>query len=157
MTGRRNEAARAAVDLSLALGRLRGRLRAEGGPGSSVWTRSQLAALHRVAGGPPATTSDLAAAEYMRPQSMAQTLAALEKGGLITRHPDPDDGRRFLVVATDEGREVLRAAMEGREAWLAYAIETTLSPAELAALPGLIEVLDRLAASPPGVPPHRSG
>ena len=42
----------------------------------------------------PASISDLAAAERMRPQSMAQTVRDLEAAGLVSRRPDPDDGRR---------------------------------------------------------------
>ncbi|WP_241562220.1 MarR family winged helix-turn-helix transcriptional regulator [Streptomyces hoynatensis] len=129
--------------LALAVERLRGRLRAEAGTGR--WSRRHLATLHRVVHGPPGTTSDLAAAEYVRPQSMAQVVTALAEGGLVRRVPDPHDGRRLLIRATDLGREVLRAASATREAWLAEAIEHGLDPAEREALPLLIRVLGTLA------------
>jgi hypothetical protein len=57
-----------AVDLDRALQRLRARIRAESGMGTSPWSRSQLLVLDRLVAGPPMTTSDLAAAEYVRPQ-----------------------------------------------------------------------------------------
>ena len=42
------------------------------------------------------SVSDLAAAEHVRPQSMAQTVGDLEDEGLVSRRPDPDDRRRAL-------------------------------------------------------------
>jgi DNA-binding MarR family transcriptional regulator len=134
-----------ATGLVLAMNRLRGRLRTEAGLSPSRWSRSQLAALYRVASGPPSTTSDLAAAEYMKPQSMAQTLATLEADGLVTRRPDPRDGRRILIAATERGHEVAQRLMATREQWLAGAIEHGLNEAERTALPDLIRILNRLA------------
>jgi DNA-binding MarR family transcriptional regulator len=145
MAAKRSGAAEAAVGLALSMDRLRARLRSESGLGASPWSRSQLAALNRVVQGPPSTTSDLAAAEYMRPQSMAQILAALEEGGLVARRPDPGDGRRVLITPTEQGRDVVRSALEAREAWLAGAIERALDDEERAALPVLVGLLDRLA------------
>lgn len=127
--------------------RLRGRIRSETGMGAGPWSRSQLAALHRVVYGPPATTSDLAAAEYMRPQSMAQTLAVLEQNGLVTRSPDPDDGRRILITATPRGREEAERWLEAREAWLTAAIDQTLTGSEREGLTALVGILERLADS----------
>lgn len=134
-----------AMDLVRSMDRLRGRIRSETGMGTGPWSRSQLAALSRVVAGPPATTSDLAAAEYMRPQSMAQTLTALEKDGLVTRSPDPADGRRMLVTATRRGREEAERWLEAREAWLTSAIELALTGEERASLSALTGILERLA------------
>jgi DNA-binding MarR family transcriptional regulator len=83
------------------------------------------------------TTSDLAAAEYVRPQSMAATPAPLLEARLVVRHRDPDDGRRILIVPTDAGRDALRSVQSQRDAWLASAIERVLDEEELEALPGL--------------------
>ena len=141
-----------ATELVFAMTRLRGRLRSETGTEAGHWTRSQLAALHRIASGPPSTTSDLAAAEYIKPQSMAQTLASLQAEGLITRGPDPTDGRRVLISATDRGRDVARWLISTREQWLAGAIEHALDERSRAALPELIQLLNRLAdCDPPRV------
>ncbi|MFI1834313.1 MarR family winged helix-turn-helix transcriptional regulator [Streptomyces olivaceoviridis] len=147
------------ADLALALvrsmDRLRGRIRSETGMGAGPYSRSQLSALHRVVYGPPATTSDLAAAEYMRPQSMAQTLAVLEKHGLVTRSPDPDDGRRILVTATPRGREEAERWLQAREAWLTAAIDGTLTSSEREGLTALVSLLERLADSQPPVVARR--
>ncbi len=71
----------------------------------------------------------LATAERVRPQSMAQTVADLEAAGLISRRPDPADGRRTLVELTPEGRVTLEADRRDREGWLASAIGAELSAA----------------------------
>ncbi|MEA2221123.1 MAG: hypothetical protein QOJ35_3749 [Solirubrobacteraceae bacterium] len=89
--------------------------------------------------------SDLAAAERVRPQSMAQTVADLEAAGMVTRRPDPGDGRRALVELTAHGRATLQADRRDREGWLASAIADDLDPAERAALHRAVELLRRLA------------
>jgi DNA-binding MarR family transcriptional regulator len=74
------------------------------------------------------------------------------------RRPDPDDGRRMLIVATGEGARVLRSALQAREAWLTSAIERELDEREQATLPTLVALLNRLADSDaPPVAGRRSG
>ena len=68
------------------------RLRAD-----DVLPTSHLAVLSRLDRTGAQTTSGLAAAEQMRPQSMAHTVGELEKEDLVARRPDPDDGRQILV------------------------------------------------------------
>lgn len=135
----------AAVDLDLAIQRLRGRIRSESGLDNSPWSRSQLSALDRIVHGPPSTASDLAAAESMRPQSMAAVLGPMEQEGLLVRHRDPQDGRRMLIAATETGREVLQSVLELRNAWLTAAVDHVLRPEEYDVLPVLVDVLNRLA------------
>ena len=93
----------------------------------------------------PATTSALAAAERMRPQSMAQTLADLEADGLIQRTPHPTDRRQVLISATDRGRAALAADRARREGWLSRAIETELSSEEQDILIRAVPLLRRIA------------
>ena len=71
----------------------------------------------------PASVSDLATAEKVRPQSMAQTVGELESDGLVKRSPDPKDGRRAIVELTGAGRETLEADRSRRVGWLVSAIE----------------------------------
>jgi DNA-binding MarR family transcriptional regulator len=96
----------------------------------------------------PRSVSDLAVAEGVRPQSMAQTVSDLEAGGLVIKRPDPGDGRRALVELTDRGLERLHAERGQREGWLARAIEEDLSPREQALLSEALELLRRLAEHP---------
>ena len=87
-----------AHELRETLGRLVRRLRAEPGPSAG-----RLAVLGRLDRDGAASISDLAACERIRPQSMAQTVHDLETAGLISRRPDPADGRRAFVELTAAG------------------------------------------------------
>jgi DNA-binding MarR family transcriptional regulator len=129
-----------AHELRETLGRLVRRLRAE--PGPPVRHMTVLGRLDR---GGPASTSDLAAAERMRHQSMAQTVHELEQDGLVSRRPDPTDGRRAFVELTDTGRELVRATRAQRESWLAQALDRTLDDHERALLREALVLLERLA------------
>jgi DNA-binding MarR family transcriptional regulator len=104
--------------------------------------------LGRLDRGGPQSVSDLALAERVRPQSMAQTVSELEADRLVARRPDPNDGRRALVELTDQGRETLSADRRRRDGWLAQAIEEDLSPKEQAVLNDAVELLRRLAERP---------
>ncbi|MGC0420193.1 MarR family winged helix-turn-helix transcriptional regulator [Embleya sp. AB8] len=130
-----------------AMVRLRARLRAESEPADRRWTWSQISTLGRVAADGPVTTSALAAAEHVRPQSMAETVAALLREGLVTRSADPTDGRKTLVSITDAGRELLSSIPAVREAWLETAIERHLSPTERRTLANAAQIMERLADS----------
>ena len=107
------ESAPIAHEFRETLGRVIRRLRAEGGQPPV----GQMAVLGRLDREGPASTSDLAAAERMRPQSMAQTVRDLESAGLVSRRPDPDDGRRALVELTPAGLEWLHTTRARREGW----------------------------------------
>jgi DNA-binding MarR family transcriptional regulator len=132
-----------AQELRETLGRLVRRLRAE--PGQlPVAQGTVLARLDRQG---PASTSDLAAAERMRPQSMAQTVRELETAGLVSRRPDPGDGRRALVELTPDGLQRLRDARAQREGWLSQTLEREFSAAEQEALRDALALLRRLADS----------
>jgi DNA-binding MarR family transcriptional regulator len=134
--------ARVASDLRVVMGQLVRRLRAE-----HRFGLSQAAVLGRLDREGPRSVSDLAAAERMRPQSMAQTVGELESSGLVARRADPDDRRRALVELTDHGRAVLEEDRRAREGWLARAIVEDLSGEEQAVLADAVELLRRLAES----------
>jgi DNA-binding MarR family transcriptional regulator len=134
------EVASAAGELRLVLGQLLRRLRAE-----YSFPVAQASVLSRLDREGAQTTSALAAAERVRPQSMAQTLAELETAGLIDRRPDPADGRRVLIELTPSGRERVLEARGRREDWLAAAIAEELEPAEQQTLLAAVPLLRRLA------------
>jgi DNA-binding MarR family transcriptional regulator len=107
-----------ASDLRVVLGQLLRRLRAE-----HRFPYTQGVVLGRLDREGVRSVSDLAAAERVRPQSMAQTVGDLEADGLVARRPDPEDRRRALVSLTEAGRAELEAERRRREGWLVRAIE----------------------------------
>ncbi len=136
------DAAHLASDLRVVLGHLTRRLRAE-----HRFSLSHGAVLGRLDREGPQSVSDLAAAERVRPQSMAQTVSDLQTGGLVSRQPDPGDGRRSLVELTLEGRAVLAADRRQRDGWLAGAITEGFSAEERQTLSEAASLLRRLAES----------
>jgi DNA-binding MarR family transcriptional regulator len=141
-------AAETAAELMKAMTRLRARLRAESAPDETPsWTWPQLMTLGRIIDEGPTTVSELAQAEHVRRQSMAETVASLRAQGLITSDPDPGDGRRTLISATEEGRTLLRTIPAAREEWLTVAIGKALSPDEQQALLKAAAIMKRLADS----------
>jgi DNA-binding MarR family transcriptional regulator len=134
------DVARVASELRVVLGQLVRRLRAE-----HRFPLAHATVLGRLDRCGPQSVSDLATAERVRPQSMAQTVSELEGDDLVARHPDPVDRRRAVVELTAQGRAVLQADRRQREGWLAGAIANDLSPAEQAVLSDAVELLRRLA------------
>lgn len=134
------DTSRVASELRVVLGQLVRRLRAE--HRFSLAHGSVLGRLDREG---PCGTSDLAAAERVRPQSMAQTVSELEGDGLVSRRPDPGDGRRALLELTDQGRHVLEADRRQRDGWLIQAIGEEFSVGEQEVLARGVELLRRLA------------
>ena len=128
-----------AGELRLVLGQLVRRLRSE-----YSFPVAQASVLSRLDREGPQTTSGLAAAERVRPQSMAQTLAELETAGLVERRPDPEDRRRIQIDLTPLGRERVLEGRGRREDWLAAAIAAELSHEEQRALLAAVPLLQRL-------------
>ncbi|MDR6903831.1 MarR family transcriptional regulator [Rhizobium miluonense] len=109
-----------AADLTMAVGRLLRRLRAEANP--SELNLSQMGALARLEQGGPMTTADLARAELMKPQSMGAILASLEQEGLIERQPHPTDRRQVYFALTEAGAAVRTRHRAAKRDWLARAL-----------------------------------
>ena len=129
-----------ASELRIVLGQLVRRLRSE-----YSFPIAQASVLSHLDREGAQTTSALAAAERVRPQSMAQTLLELEGDRLISRHPDQSDRRQILIELTERGRGRLREDRRRREGWLAEAIATTLSADEQRTLIDALPLLRRLA------------
>jgi DNA-binding MarR family transcriptional regulator len=129
-----------AHELRETVGRVIRRLRAEPGP-----PFSQLTVLGRLDRGGPAGISDLAAAERMRPQSMAQIVHDLQDAGLVTRRPDPGDRRRSFVELTTAGLTALETSRARREDWLTQALDRQLDARERGLLSEALVLLGRLA------------
>jgi DNA-binding MarR family transcriptional regulator len=131
---------RSASELRIVLGQLIRRLRTE-----HSFSISQGAVLARLDREGPRTTSALATAERVRPQSMAQTVAELQAAGLVSRTPDPIDRRQILIELTADGRTTLAADRRRREGWLADAIRRELTMEEQETLIRAVPLLRRLA------------
>jgi DNA-binding MarR family transcriptional regulator len=115
---------------------------------ASGLTAPRLSALSVIVFGGPLTLGALAAAEQVRPPTMSRLVTTLERDGLVTRAPDPDDGRQILLRATPAGRRLLEAGRARRTATLARRL-VELPPADLAALARAAALIERLAR-PPG-------
>ncbi len=81
----------------------------------------QLPVLGALARHGPLSQKALAEGGKIEQPSMAQMLARMERDGLVTRRPDPDDGRASLYSLTDKARDQLPALHQaliegGREA-----------------------------------------
>jgi DNA-binding MarR family transcriptional regulator len=136
----KGDPARVASDLRVVIGQVVRRLRAQ-----HRFPLAQATVLGRLDREGASSVSDLAVAEHVRPQSMAQTVGDLESEGLVSRRPDPEDGRRALVELTAHGREALAADRDRREGWLAEAIGSDLTAEEQDVLARAVPLLRRLA------------
>lgn len=142
--GLSESAVRAARDLRVVVGRLRRRLKEIYEAGDL--TPSQVSVLTRLGKEGPASASELAAAERVRPQSVATILAVLAERGLIERRADPDDGRRQLVSLSVAGHEAFESDRRAREEWLATALQERFTEAERQTVIEALGLLDRLSA-----------
>ncbi len=133
-----------AVDLTLAVGQLVRRLRAETDPGGL--TLSQLSAMARLERHGPTTTADLARTESMKPQSMGAVLASLEQEGLVQRQSHPTDGRQILFALTPLGANVRSRRGTAKHQWVEAAL-SRLGPEEQQALASAIPLISRLSCS----------
>jgi DNA-binding MarR family transcriptional regulator len=64
---------------------------------------------------------------------------------MVTRRPDPRDGRRALVELTPEGLATLEADRRDREGWLARTIADDLDASDRATLQRSVELLRQIA------------
>jgi DNA-binding MarR family transcriptional regulator len=95
-----------AARLAIAVGRINRRIR----PADDTLSYGKVSALSSIVRLGPIRPGDLARVESITAPSVTRLVASLEAAGLVTRSPDPADGRAFFIEATDAGaREVLRA------------------------------------------------
>lgn len=128
-----------AADLRVVVGQLIRRLRRE-----NLFPLNQASVLGRLDRCGSQSVSDLAAAERVRPQSMAQTVGDLEADGMVERSPDPDDRRRAIVHLTAAGKGRIEADRRAREGWLVKALEE-LPEADRETVEQAVTLLGRLA------------
>lgn len=132
-----------AQDLRALVSKIRRRLREQAHVGGDL-TPSQTSVLLRLEKHGPASTSDLARAEGIRPQSMGTVIAALEEAGLVTGAPDPTDGRRTILSVTDVCLKWIRDGRAARQDWLSRTLQARLSSQEQKQLVAAVGLLRRL-------------
>jgi DNA-binding MarR family transcriptional regulator len=130
-----------ARELRLVIGQLARRVRA----GVDLPT-PQAAVLGHLDREGPLSTSELAARQRVRHQSMSRTVGQLITLGLVASGPHPQDGRKILLTLTEAGRTEIGAQRTRRADWLAEAIASELAPDEQRALADVVPLLSRLAA-----------
>jgi DNA-binding MarR family transcriptional regulator len=91
------------------------------------------------------SVASLAAERKVKHQSMRLVVEQLETAGLVTRLPNPDDGRSQLVALSDEGRAALARSREARQREIAGLIDERLTDADRQALRAAIAVIEKLS------------
>ena len=143
MTATPPSAIKVAGELRTVFSRLRRRFREVADTGDL--TPSQTSVLSRLSKNGPATATELAAAERVRPQSMTATLAAIEQHGYLRRTPDPHDGRRQLISLSAAGVDLVEGTRREREEWMAAALASDFTEDERQTILTALVLLDRLA------------
>jgi DNA-binding MarR family transcriptional regulator len=123
-------------------GRLRRRLREQADAGE--FTTAQASVVIRIEREGPATGTELARSEGMKPQSMGAILVSLEERGVLVGRPDPDDGRKTIWSITPEARRTIDTARATKEDWLLRTIESRLTAEEQRQLAVGVQLLARL-------------
>lgn len=131
-----------ADDLRSLVGKLRRKLQEQASP--EEFTPSQSSVLLRLHKCGPATMSELARAEGMRPQSMSAIVATLEHAGLVTGAPHPTDGRQTILSLSDAAQNLIASNRAAKNDWLARAISSQYTERERADLVRGVELLHRL-------------
>ncbi|MDV8001749.1 MarR family winged helix-turn-helix transcriptional regulator [Rhodococcus sp. IEGM 1408] len=67
----------------------------------------------------PTRVTDLADRVHTDVSVVSRQVRHLATLGLVTKVPDPDDGRASLVILTTEGSELVSRVFDGRGQWMA--------------------------------------
>jgi DNA-binding MarR family transcriptional regulator len=136
-------AAATATRLAIVVGRINRRLRALG-EGLSYGQLSALATVVRLG---PLRPSEIARIETIAAPTATRLVSELESRGLVTKEPDPADGRSWLVSGTPEGEEILTHAREERTLRMQSLLDA-LDDDQRAALTAAVGALEILADAP---------
>jgi DNA-binding MarR family transcriptional regulator len=91
----------------------------------------------------PLTPSELATRERIQRPTATRVLARLEEAGLVERTADPADRRSSLVTTSEDGKALLTAIRDRKDAFLVQRLDR-LNPEELAALDRAADILERV-------------
>ena len=137
------EVSRTAGELRAVLGRLYRRLRQTNVVGEMSLPQASVLSLLEREG--PATPGVLATRERISPQSMGAILISLEALGLVSRTPDPNDGRCLIISLTEAGLQTVHGARRQKEERLAQALANHFTNEEQQVLIAALPLLERLA------------
>jgi DNA-binding MarR family transcriptional regulator len=113
------------------------------GGGLTMPERTALSRLDRLG---PTTSSALAREVQITAQAMGATLSVLRDRGLVERRPDPDDGRRMVLMVTGAGSQALKDKRNARAELIAQVLAGgAFTPTELEQLAAAAPLLERLA------------
>ncbi len=138
------ELLQAAGDLRVAAGRIVRRLRRLGETGEL--TPSRFSVLARLDEYGPCGPAALAEFEQVSAPVVCETLADLQRLGMVKRDPDPQDGRRVVISLTAAGRSTLNARRSALSRRVATVLTEGFTPSERAQLLDAVPLLQRLAA-----------
>jgi len=124
--------------LALVLGRLNRRLRSAGGGLS----HGLLSALATVSKDGPLRLAELSQIEQVSAPSTTRLVAELEAQGLVSRRPDPVDGRAILITVTPKGNDTVLRARTARGA-MVEELFAQLSAEEVAAITAALPALEK--------------
>ncbi|MCL8250037.1 MarR family transcriptional regulator [Aeromicrobium fastidiosum] len=94
--------------------------------------------------------TDLADGVVYSRSALTYQAGLLEKAGLVTRAPSPDDERGVTVTVTDAGRERIAAVLPGHAEVIRQQLFEPLSDQQSEALADLLSpVRDHMRAAPP--------
>ena len=119
--------------------------------GSGALSPTLTAALATVENHGPLTPSELAERERIRRPTATRIITSLVELGLVSRTPDPTDGRGFLVATTADGSALLKRLRGRKNAYLAKRMRD-LDPEDVATLERASEILERLLDEDSGGP-----
>ena len=90
---------------------------------------------------------EVARAERVTPQAVAIAIRGLIERGFVVRARQATDRRRAVVTITPGGAAYLRSRDDAVAGPLAAALRTALTPEELANLPAVVDLLERVAVA----------
>jgi DNA-binding MarR family transcriptional regulator len=108
-------------------------------------TMSQVSALSTIQRNGPLRVGELARSEQISKSSVTRLVARLEETGYLERRADPADGRSFVVVITDHGHDLLAAARQRANEFLALQVGR-LSEGDRRSIMAALPSLERLIA-----------
>ncbi|MGH7609547.1 MAG: MarR family winged helix-turn-helix transcriptional regulator [Candidatus Dormibacteria bacterium] len=131
------------AQLRAVIGRLSRGLRP--GDAAAGLSPSQMSVLATVARRGPLGLNQLSRLENLHPTMLSRIAAKLVAAGLVTRVPDPDDGRAALLKISERGRALHRQIRAERDRVLVAGLRS-LPPEQRRALRDALPALDLLAS-----------